>query len=108
DKVIDLLKNEGLLKPGDPGDDRSLVDITREAIKFPAPRSARLQMMARAETGGLMALAYSSQRGFGSVHPTVGELRYGTVPVAVKDPSGRKRYIGKIEVSECEMVTGNK
>lgn len=107
-KVIDLLKNEGLLKPIDYSEDRSVVDITREAVKFPAPRSARLQMMARAETGGLMALGYSSQRGFGSVHPTVGELRYGTVPVQVKDPSGRKRYIGKIEVSECEMVTGSK
>jgi alpha-D-ribose 1-methylphosphonate 5-triphosphate synthase subunit PhnI len=107
-KVIDLLKNEGLLKPLDPSEDRHVVDITREAVKFPAPRSARLQMMARAETGGLMALGYSSQRGFGSVHPTVGELRYGTVPVRVKDGSGRKRYIGKIEVSECEMVTGSK
>jgi len=107
-KVIDLLKNEGLLKPIDPSDDRKLVDITREAIKFPAPRSARLQMMARAETGGLMALGYSSQRGFGGVHPTVGELRYGTVPLRVKDASGRLRYIGKIEVTECEMVTGSK
>jgi len=107
-KVIDLLNNEGLLKPIDYLEDRSVVDITREAVKFPAPRSARLQMMARAETGGLMALGYSSQRGFGSVHPTVGELRYGTVPVHVKDARGRKRYIGKIEVSECEMVTGSK
>jgi len=107
-KVIDLLKNEGLLKPADPNEDRTLTDITREAIKFPAPRSARLQMMARAETGGLMALGYSSQRGFGSVHPTVGELRYGTIPVKVKDASGRKRYIGKIEVTECEMITGSR
>ncbi len=107
-KVIDLLQAEGLLKPMDNSEDRSLVDITREAIKFPAPRSARLQMMARAETGGLMALGYSSQRGFGSVHPTVGELRYGSVPVKVKDTSGRSRYIGKIEVTECEMVTSGK
>jgi alpha-D-ribose 1-methylphosphonate 5-triphosphate synthase subunit PhnI len=107
-KVIDLLKNEGLLKPIDPADDTTLKDITREAVKFPAPRSARLQMMARAETGGLMAMGYSSMRGFGSVHPTVGELRYGTVPVSVKDASGRKRYIGKIEVTENEMVTGSK
>lgn len=107
-KVIDILKNEGLLKPVDNKEDRSIVDITREAIKFPAPRSARLQMMARAETGGLMALGYSSQRGFGSVHPTVGELRYGSVPVKTKDNSGRLRYIGKIEVTECEMITGSK
>ena len=107
-KVIDILKSEGLLKPIDMAEDRSIKDITREAIKFPAPRSARLQMMARAETGGLMALGYSSQRGFGSVHPTVGELRYGSIPVQVKDGSGKKRYIGKIEVTECEMITGSK
>lgn len=107
-KVIDLLKKEGLLKPVDASEDHSLVDITREAVKFPAPRSARLQMMARAETGGLMALGYSSQRGFGSVHPTVGELRYGSIPVKVKDGTGKSRYIGKIEVTECEMVTGSK
>lgn len=104
-KVIDLLKQEGLLKTIDPNDDRTLTDITREAIKFPAPRSARLQMMARAETGGLMAMGYSSMRGFGSAHPTVGELRYGSVPVMIKDPSGRTRYGGKIEVTEAEMVS---
>lgn len=107
-KVIDLLKKEGLLQPADMSENHNLVDITREAIKFPAPRSARLQMMARAETGGLMALGYSSQRGFGSVHPTVGELRYGSIPVRVKDGTGRTRYIGKIEVTECEMITGNR
>ena len=107
-KVIDLLQKEGLLAGADMTEDRRLIDITREAIKFPAPRSARLQMMARAETGGLMALGYSSQRGFGSVHPTVGELRYGTVPLRVKDATGRTRYIGKIELTENEMINGTK
>jgi alpha-D-ribose 1-methylphosphonate 5-triphosphate synthase subunit PhnI len=104
-KVIDLLRGEGLLQGVGNAEDISLKDITREAIKFPAPRSARLQMMARAETGGLMALGYSSLRGFGNTHPTVGELRYGTVPVRVKDARGRVRYIGKIEVTEAEMIT---
>jgi alpha-D-ribose 1-methylphosphonate 5-triphosphate synthase subunit PhnI len=108
DKVIDLLRREGLLHPVGNDEDRTLKDITREAIKFPAPRSARLQMMARAETGGLMALGYSSLRGFGNTHPTVGELRYGTVPLRVKDASGRVRYIGKIEVTEAEMITSAK
>ena len=107
-KVIDLLKNEGLLQPVDPSEDRILKDITREAIKFPAPRSARLQMLARAETGGLMALGYASMRGFGSVHPTVGELRYGAVPVRVKDATGKLRYIGKIEVTEAETISSGK
>lgn len=107
-KVIDLLKNEGLLQPVDPSEDRVLKDITREAIRFPAPRSARLQMLARAETGGLMALGYASMRGFGSVHPTVGELRYGSVPVRVKDATGKLRYIGKIEVTEGETISDGK
>lgn len=104
-KVIDLLKHEGLLQPVGNAEDTTLKDITREAVSFPAPRSARLQMMARAETGGLMALGYSSMRGFGATHPTVGELRYGTVPLRVKDPSGRLRYIGKIPVTEAEMIS---
>ena len=104
-KVIDLLKAEGLLEGVGNDEDRTLKDITREAIKFPAPRSARLQMLCRAETGGLMALGYSSMRGFGSVHPTVGELRYGSVPVRVQDRAGRDRYIGKIEVTEAEMIS---
>lgn len=105
EKVIDLLRREGLLQSVGNVEDTTLKDITREAIKFPAPRSARLQMLARAETGGLMALGYSSMRGFGDVHPTVGELRYGTVPVRLKDPSGRIRYIGKISVTEAEMIS---
>jgi len=107
-KVIDLLKAEGLIKPIDKKENRKLVDITKEAIRFPAPRSARLQMLARAETGGLMALGYASIRGFGFVHPTVGELRYGSVPLRVKDRTGRIRYIGKIEVTEAEMISSSK
>jgi len=105
DRVIDLLRAEDLLKPVSETEDSSLVDITREAVRFPAPRSARLQMLARAETGGIMALAYSSMRGFTGTHPTVGELRYGSIKIHLTDPSGRKRYIGKVEVTEAEMIT---
>ncbi|MES2731000.1 MAG: carbon-phosphorus lyase complex subunit PhnI [Bacteroidota bacterium] len=104
-KVIDLLRVQGLLKGVGNNEDRKLVDVTREAIKYPAPRSARLQMLARAETGGIMALGYSSMRGHGGVHPTVGELRVGLVEVKITDPAGRKRYIGRIKVTEAEMIT---
>src|SRR5262249_43786994 len=104
-KVIDLLMAEGVMRRDMyPDDDRRLVDVTREAIKFPAPRSARLQMLARAETGALMCLGYSSMRGYGEKHGTVGELRVGDVPVRVVDPRGRRRYIGRIKVSEAEMI----
>lgn len=105
EKVIDLLKEQGLLKGVGNNEDQTVLDITRVAVKFPAPRSARLQMLARAETGGLMALGYSSMRGHGSVHPTVGELRVGHVKIHVKDQSDRIRYIGKIRVTEAEMIS---
>ena len=103
-KVIDLLRAEGLLLERD-NQDRRVVDVTREAIKFPAPRSASLQMMARAETGGLMCLGYSTMRGFAAGgHGTVGELRVGDVAVQVRDPRGRLRYLGRVTLTECEMV----
>lgn len=103
-KVIDLFVREGLMRGGArPGDDRRVVDVTREAIKFPAPRSAVLQMLARAETGALMCMAYSVNRTYGD-HDTVGELRVGEVPVRVVDARGRRRYVGKIKVTECEMI----
>ncbi len=104
-KVIDLLQAQGLLREVDDDASRRVVDVTREAVKFPAPRSAALQMLARAETGGLMALAYSAQRGFGSTHATVGELRVGEVPVRVRDARGRIRVVGRIRLTEAEMIS---
>lgn len=104
-KVIDLLQAQGLLREVDDGASRRVVDVTREAVKFPAPRSAALQMLARAETGGLMAFAYSAQRGFGSTHATVGELRVGEVPVRVRDARGRIRVLGRIRLTEAEMIS---
>jgi alpha-D-ribose 1-methylphosphonate 5-triphosphate synthase subunit PhnI len=64
-------------------------------------------MLARAETGALMSMAYSTMRGFGMAHGTVGELRVGEVPVRVVDKRGRLRCVGKIKVSEAEMVGGS-
>ncbi|MEM9389186.1 MAG: carbon-phosphorus lyase complex subunit PhnI [Bacteroidota bacterium] len=104
-KVVDLLREQGLLKGVGNNEDTKLMDVTRVAVKYPAPRSARLQMLARAETGGIMALGYSSMRGHGSVHPTVGELRVGLVDVHVTDNRKRKRYIGKVRVTEAEMIS---
>lgn len=104
-KVTDLLRDQGLLRPVEDDEDQRLVDVTREAVKFPAPRSAALQMLARAETGGITTLAYSSMRGFGSAHPTIGELRVGHVKVVVRDRRGRSRYLGRIRVTECEVIS---
>jgi alpha-D-ribose 1-methylphosphonate 5-triphosphate synthase subunit PhnI len=103
-KVLDALRAEGLLPPvaesrGEP------FDITREPLVFPVPRSAALATMARAETGSLLAMAYSNMRGYGDVHPTVAELRVGYVPVMVPHPvTGEPMEAGEVLVTECEVV----
>ena len=58
-------------------------DYTHRLIEFPADRSARLQTLTRADGGFIGGLAYSSIRGYGAVHPTVGELRCGYVELEV-------------------------
>jgi len=106
-KVIDLFQAEGIMRAeAIEGESRRVVDVTREAIKFPVPRSGVLQMLARADTGALMCLGYSTMRGFAVAHGTIGELRVGEVPLRLIDARGRRRFIGKIKVTECEMVGG--
>jgi alpha-D-ribose 1-methylphosphonate 5-triphosphate synthase subunit PhnI len=103
--VIDLLQDQGLMRSDlHPDEDRRVVDVTREAIKFPVPRSAALQMLARGETASMMCLAYSTMRGFGGGHSLVGELRVGEVSLTVTDLRGRKRHIGKLQVTETETI----
>jgi len=103
-KVLGYLRAEGLLPPASARHEPPF-DITREPLVFPVPRSAALATMARAETGGLLALAYSSMRGYGDVHPTVAELRVGRVPVVLPHPiTGEPCEIGDVLLTECEIV----
>ena len=105
-RALDVLDGEGLIEketppPGDPPP----TDITRDPLMLPAERDLRLQSLARADEGFILALAYSTQRGFGASHPFVGEIRYGRVPVSIFiEELGFEVEIGEIEVTECEMV----
>jgi alpha-D-ribose 1-methylphosphonate 5-triphosphate synthase subunit PhnI len=104
ERVSTYLRREGLL-PEPPPAAEPPVDITRDAAAFPMPRSARLQALARGEEGGMLALAYSSMRGFGSVHPTVAELRVGYVAVQVRVPElDLPVTVGEILVTEAELI----
>jgi alpha-D-ribose 1-methylphosphonate 5-triphosphate synthase subunit PhnI len=109
-KIVGILQQEGLLSPSSPAKDapnprETLVDLTRESLTFPAPRSAVLQALARSETGGVLAFAYSSMRGYGNVHPTIGELRVGYAPLAFRHPqTGRPYVLGEVKVTEAEIV----
>jgi alpha-D-ribose 1-methylphosphonate 5-triphosphate synthase subunit PhnI len=107
-KVIEMLRKEKHLVASDSlGKKCDLItDITRESIQFPASRSATLQTLARGETGGMLALAYSNMRGYGSTHPTIGELRVGYLPLLTKDPSSDTVLTaGEILVTEAEIIS---
>ena len=105
-KVIDILRREGLLADSLPVDTTAVpFDITRQSLTFPAPRSAALQSLTRGETGGLLTLAYSSMRGYGNIHPTLGELRVGYVPLQVAHPVTGEPYVaGEVKVTEAEVL----
>ncbi len=87
------------------GDD--IPDITREPVLFPAKRAHSLQSLARADTGGALALGYAAMRGYGSAHPTINELRLAEAEVVVTHPSGTQFSTGRVKVSQAEVVSKN-
>lgn len=105
-RVVDLLNQEGLIErreppPGDPAP----LDLTRQPLHFPANRATRLQNLARGDEGFLLAMAYSTQRGYSHTHPFVGEIRFGTVELVIApDELDFDLSIGDLAVTECEMV----
>jgi alpha-D-ribose 1-methylphosphonate 5-triphosphate synthase subunit PhnI len=103
-KVVDALRSEGLLAPLDPRCEKPF-DITRQPLLFPLPRSGALMTMARAETGSILAMAYSNMRGYGDIHPTIAELRVGYLPVKIPHPiTGGSMEVGEVLVTECEVI----
>jgi len=105
-RISDVLRREGLIDECDT-DDSTPHDVTMNMLEFPAKRSARLQTLARADTGFISGLAYSALRGFGQVHPTVGELRTGYVELAVPYTFDEDEsiYIGEILLTEVECFS---
>ena len=105
-RVPDILGQEGLMEPERvPEGDPRPVDVTRDAVEFPAGRDVRLQSLARGDEGFLLGLAYSVQRGFGGNHPFAGEIRLGEVAVEfVPEELGFAVDIGDITLTECQMV----
>ena len=80
-------------------------DITREPLLFPASRAHKLQSLARADTGGMLALGYSTMRGYGSAHPTVNELRLAEAEVRIRHPRGTVFSAGRVRVSQTEVIS---
>ncbi|WP_308917278.1 carbon-phosphorus lyase complex subunit PhnI [Jannaschia sp. LMIT008] len=102
-RVSGLLDREGLMEPAEEGGVPG--DVTRTPLSLPADRATRLQVLARADEGFLLSMAYSTQRGFGRTHAFVGELRIGAVVVEMEIPElGFGIEIGEMVVTECETV----
>ncbi|HVE52303.1 MAG TPA: carbon-phosphorus lyase complex subunit PhnI [Ramlibacter sp.] len=104
-RVNTLLANEGLIETPQPNGDDVPGDLTREPMRFPLERALRLQALARGDEGWLLALGYSTQRGYANGHPFAGEIRRGTVAVeVVPDELGFAVDVGDVELTECQMV----
>jgi alpha-D-ribose 1-methylphosphonate 5-triphosphate synthase subunit PhnI len=104
-RVQDILDREGLIEPDAAASDEAPGDLTREPLSFPASRDVRLQALARGDEGFLLAMAYSTQRGYGGSHPFAGEIRMGEAGVEIVPPElGFAIDIGDLVLTECQMV----
>ncbi len=105
-RVSEFLNHEGLIEASDDHDlDHPVGDLTRAPLEFPAERDLRLQNLARGDEGFLLALGYSTQRGFGNSHPFAGEIRIGEVEATFfAEELGFTVSLGWVTVTECEMI----
>ncbi|MBB3655786.1 alpha-D-ribose 1-methylphosphonate 5-triphosphate synthase subunit PhnI [Rhizobium sp. BK650] len=105
-RVSEILGQEGLIEDdGELPEDHGTGDLTREPMEFPMTRDLRLQALARGDEGFLLALGYSTQRGYGRNHPFTGEIRIGEVEVEFDVPElGFAVSLGPIQLTECQMV----
>ncbi|EGW41297.1 carbon-phosphorus lyase complex subunit PhnI [Desulfosporosinus sp. OT] len=108
-KVLNYLREAGLL-PSCERDNREPDDVTKESLQFPTSRSERLQILTRGQTGAVTSIGYIALRSYGALHPTVGELRIGKLPLHVDNPFNEQNededayYIGEIKVTEVETL----
>src|SRR3569623_1451867 len=105
-RVTDILGRDGLIESSPQAEEGASVgDLTREPLNFPADRYLRLQNLARGDEGFLLAMGYSTQRGYGRNHPFAGEIRFGTIAVEMElDELGESAEIGDIDITECQMI----
>jgi len=103
-RVTDVLLHEDLIERSPPaGPDAPVGDLTQVPLAFPADRDLRLQNLARGDEGFLLALGYSTQRGYGRTHPFAGEIRLGEVEVSLSaEEVGFPVPLGRITVTECQ------
>lgn len=98
-RVTDILGRDGLIESSPRAEEGASVgDLTREPLNFPADRDLRLQNLARGDEGFLLAMGYSTQRGYGRNHPFAGEIRFGEVAV---------EFFAGMSASPCRSARSN-
>lgn len=105
-RVTDILGKSGMIEPDHQFDEaHDTGDLTRTPIDFPTDRDVRLQNLARGDEGFLLALGYSTQRGYARSHPFAGEIRFGEVELEFfAEELGFAVPIGTMDVTECQMI----
>jgi alpha-D-ribose 1-methylphosphonate 5-triphosphate synthase subunit PhnI len=106
-RLSEVLREQDLLIDRRLDDDDEAVDIMVDPWVTPAPRSARLAVLSRGETGALVNLWYQGVMGPKAIFHeiTLGEVRHGHLPVAVKHPyCGETVDLGEIRVTEVEAI----
>lgn len=103
--VLSTMSKEGLIEQHVSKRYSADFDITQQPLQYPASRAGRLQSLARGDEGFLLALGYSTQRGYGRTHPFAGEIRIGQVAISIfPEELGFEIEIGEITVTECDMI----
>jgi alpha-D-ribose 1-methylphosphonate 5-triphosphate synthase subunit PhnI len=105
-RVTDLLARDDLIERSpQAAPDKPVGDLTHDPLSFPADRDLRLQNLARGDEGLMLALGYSTQRGYGRTHPFAGEIRLGEVELEFTPPElGFAVPLGRVTLTECQMV----
>lgn len=106
-RLLDMLRSQDLAVDRRQSDDPEPYDIAVKPVRPGVPRSARLSVMSRAETGALVNLWYRNILGTdGYLHEiTLGEVRHGWLPVRVEHPyAGGEVSVGRIRVTEAEAI----
>ena len=80
---------------------------TSRASRWPSrPTATAAAGLARGDEGFLLALGYSTQRGYGGTHPFVGEIRIGEVAVEIDARGARLRRSRSATIARHRMPDG--
>jgi len=106
-RLMELLREMDMLVDRRVDGDPEPFDITRSPARPPAPRSALLSSMSRADTGALVNQWYRNILGpDGYLHEvTLGEVRHGLLSVDVAHPvTGESVSVADVRVTEVEAI----